>query len=106
MLLTGAVLRLPDGGLYVAEEGDLCDVEEEPRPGRVAEGEVGDDVADAERRVVQLHAADVAQRAHLARVLVLQHVPVAQKLRRMEREACSSANISSLHMRMSQNHLF
>ena len=80
VLLTGAVLRLPDGGLYVAEEGDLCDVEEEPRPGRVAEGEVGDDVADAERRVVQLHAADVAQRAHLARVLVLQHVPVAQEL--------------------------
>ena len=54
-------------------------MEEEPGPGRVAEGEVGDDVADAEGRVVQLHAADVAQ-PHLAGVLVLQHVPVAQKL--------------------------
>ena len=71
-------------------------MEEEPRPGRVAEGEVGDDVADAERRVVQLHAADVAQRAHLARVLVLQHVPVAQELQVEEGEACSSDNISMI----------
>ena len=81
-LLTRAVLRLPDPnwGLDVAEERDLCDVEEEARPRRVAEGEVGDEVADAEGRVVQLHAPYVAQVPHLARVLVLEHVPVTQKL--------------------------
>ena len=79
-VLTCAVLRLPDGRLDVAEERDLCHVEEEARLGRIAEGEVGDDVADADGSVVQLHAANVAQ-PHLARVLVLQHVPVAQKLR-------------------------
>ena len=59
-------------------------MEEVSRLGRVAEGEVGDEVADAEgRRVVQSHAADVPQ-SHLAGVLVLQDVPVAQKLQREE----------------------